>query len=286
MDSNFNPLISIVINCYNGEKYLEKSLESIKNQTYQNWEVIFWDVSTSDQCFKIFNKFQEKRFKYFNEGKKKNLYHSRNEAIEKTSGEILSFLDCDDWWLPDKLEKQIFYFKDNSISLVYSNYYEYNQKNKKIKKIPSRKILSGYICEKIISDYHIGILTTLIRKETFKKLGGYNNYFHIIGDFEFNIRLSQSYKIKGIKDCLAFYRVHNDNISQNLDQEIEELEHALEIFKNLKFKNLKRFKNYLNFKKCYAKLSKKNYFQALKFFNKINLGYLKIKILILFFLKL
>ena len=71
MDSNFNPLISIIINCYEGEKYLEKSLESIKNQTYQNWEVIFWDVNTSDQCFKIFNKSQEKRFKYFNEGKKK-----------------------------------------------------------------------------------------------------------------------------------------------------------------------------------------------------------------------
>ena len=68
--TNPKPLVSIIMNCYNGEKYLRTALNSIINQTYDNWEVIFWDVSTSTRCKSILHSFSEK-FKYFNIEKRK-----------------------------------------------------------------------------------------------------------------------------------------------------------------------------------------------------------------------
>ncbi len=279
------PTVSIIMNCYNGEEYLSKALDSIVKQTFDDWELIFWDVSVSDKSKKIVESYDEKRFKYFNLGRKKNLYHSRNEAIDVSKGEIISFLDCDDWWHPEKLEKQIKLFQDDSIAMVYSNYFEYQQEKKRLKKRSKKKILSGFIQDKIIHDYHIGILTTSIRKKFFYELGCYNNFFHICGDFEFNIRMSENYKIIGLKEYLAYYRIHKQNISKDIDMEITELDYCYEIFKKKKYNNLKKFKNFLNYRKFKNSLVKKDNKKAFKIFLKLNLGFLKFKAFILFFLR-
>ena len=121
------PLVSIIMNCYNGGKYLEESLKSIINQSYQNWELIFWDNLSSDNSKKIFEKYKDKRFKYFISDKHSILYHARNLAIQKANGDFISFLDTDDIWLKDKLDKQIKLFSDDSIGLVYGNYWRYNK---------------------------------------------------------------------------------------------------------------------------------------------------------------
>lgn len=275
--------VSIIVNCYNGEKYLTDCLQSIVNQTYKNWELIFWDVSSSNKCLKIVESFKEEKINYYNTGKKKNLYASRNDAIKKSNGDILAFLDCDDWWEPEKLEKQISYFKDEHVSMVYSNYYEHYEKSSYVRKISDKKIYSGFIQDKIIYDYHIGILTTLIRKKIFNDLGGYNNFFHIIGDFEFNVRLSEKNKIIGLKEPLAHYRIHNENVSKDLDKEILELEECLKIFVNFGFKNKSKFESYLNFKKCYNSIKKKRLNLIIKYFLKIDFSLLKLKIVFIFF---
>ncbi len=277
-----SPRISIIMNCFNGEKFLKQALDSIIYQTFKNWELIFWDVSTSDKSKKILESYKEKRFKYFNIGTKKNLYHSRNEAINVSNGEIISFLDCDDWWHPKKLEKQVKLFDDETIAMVYSSYFEYHQDKKKFKKISTSKVFSGYIQSKIIYDYHIGILTTLIRKKIFDAAGGYDNFFHICGDFEFNIRISKNNKLVGLKEHLAYYRIHNENISKDIDKELTELEYCYEIFKKKNFKNLKKFENFLNYRKYKSALMKNNRKKALEIFLKLNFGFLKFKAFILF----
>ena len=280
--SSNSPRVSIIMNCFNGEKFLNQSLDSIIQQTYKNWELIFWDVSTSDKSKKILEEYKEKRFKYFNIGVKKNLYNSRNEAIEVSNGELIAFLDCDDWWHKEKLEKQIKLFEDESVAMVYSGYFEYHQHKNKFKKISTSKIFSGYIQSKIIHDYHIGILTTLIRKKVFHEIRGYNNFFHICGDFEFNIRMSENNKIIGLKEFLAYYRIHKENISRDIDKEIIELEYCYEIFKKKGLKNLKKFENFLNYIKFKNSLKKKNRKISLEMFLKLDFGFLKFKALILF----
>ena len=112
------PLVSIIMNCYNGDKYLNEALQSIINQTYKNWELIFWDNLSSDNSKKIFKKYNDKRFKYFLAEKHTVLYEARNLAIKEAKGEFIAFLDTDDIWLNEKIEEQIKLFSNQNIGLV------------------------------------------------------------------------------------------------------------------------------------------------------------------------
>ena len=103
------PLVSVIMNCHNGEKYLKESIKSLMSQTYKNWELIFWDNNSFDNSKKIVKKFKDKRIKYFKSQKFQNLYHSRNLAIKKAKGKYVGFLDVDDLWEKSKLKKQIKY---------------------------------------------------------------------------------------------------------------------------------------------------------------------------------
>ena len=121
------PLVSIIMNCFNGERYLNESLKSILDQSYQNWELIFWDNLSKDSSKKIFDRYKDKRFKYFIASQHTPLYVARNLAIKKASGEFLAFLDTDDIWLKDKLNQQIKLFSNPNIGLVYGNYWRFNE---------------------------------------------------------------------------------------------------------------------------------------------------------------
>ena len=217
MDNLSNPLISIIVNCFNGEKYLRKALESILSQTYTNWEVIFWDNRSSDNSKKIFSGFKDSRFKYFISNTHTTLYEARNNAISKSNGEILAFLDTDDWWEENKLEKQIVFFKDKKVGLVHTNLYLFYENSKKKKIFQKKKLGSGYITKQLCKKYNIGILTVLLRKSAYISVSGFNNKYKIIGDFDLIIRLSLVWKIISLNECLANYRVHDKNFSKSCE---------------------------------------------------------------------
>ena len=83
MKSKKTPLVSIIMNCYNGDKYLRKSIKSIISQSYKNWELIFWDNNSEDNSKNILKSFKDKRILYFRSKKFMKLYHARNLAIKK-----------------------------------------------------------------------------------------------------------------------------------------------------------------------------------------------------------
>ena len=106
-------LVSIIINCYNGEKYLKHSLRSVLKQSYKNWELIFYDNLSTDKSKSIIQKKikKDKRIKYFKSKQFLNLYEARNRAIDKSKGNYICFLDTDDFWDKNKLKVQIDYIK-------------------------------------------------------------------------------------------------------------------------------------------------------------------------------
>ena len=219
------PLVSVIMNCYNGEKYLEESIQSVISQTYDNWELIFWDNRSEDKSSEIFKKYQDKRFKYFYANKHTSLYEARNLAIQKSTGDFISFLDTDDLWEKQKLEKQMGYFEDRSIGVVYSNYW-LTKKDLKEKKINFKKRLyRGDVYDELINNYNIGILTTIIRKKNYEELKKkFDVRFSIIGDFDLFLRLSKLCKFESIQTPLAYYRLHGKNLSTIYKgKEIDEL---------------------------------------------------------------
>ena len=105
INNNSNPLISVIMNCHNGEKFLRQSIESVISQSYKNWELIFWDNKSNDNSANIFKSYDDNRLKYFYNSSKTTLYKARNLSIQKAQGEFLTFLDTDDFWSYKRLEK-------------------------------------------------------------------------------------------------------------------------------------------------------------------------------------
>ena len=219
--NNSNPLISIVMNCHNGSKFLNESLKSIFSQSFQNWELIFFDNFSSDNSREILQSYNDKRIKYYRSHKKVELYRARNLAVKKCLGEYICFLDTDDLWSNDKLERQLEFFKiNNKTKILYSNYFVITNKEKKLKH--KHNLPNGRISQKLLDNYCIGIVTVMIKKEIFDNYK-FDENFDIIGDFDFFLRLSLKYEIGSIQQPLAFYRIHEKNLSKNLAIYLKEM---------------------------------------------------------------
>ena len=212
--SKQSPLVSVIMNCHNGSKYLEQALDSLDLQTYKKWELIFFDNCSNDKSKEIIKNKKNKKIKYFFSKKKLKLYNARNLAIKNAKGKYITFLDTDDRWHKDKLMKQVNFFRKNKeYKIVYSNLYIIygNKKNKKVwlkKKLPNGKILQN-----LLNEYVIGILTVMIKKEIFHTRK-FNSTFDIIGDFDLFIQLSKKYMIGSIQAPLGYYRIHSGNYSK------------------------------------------------------------------------
>ena len=274
------PLVSIIINCLNGEKYLDYAIQSVLKQSYKNWEIIFFDNNSTDKSLSILKRYKDKRIKYFKLKKTQTLYKARNLAIKKSKGKLISFLDVDDWWNKDKLKKQVAHFvSNNKIEIIYSNIYLFIEKKNKIKKFIKGKLKSGYLSQDLINNFQLPILSSVIKKKIFHKIK-FDNRYTIIGDFDFFVRLSLKKKIFAIQKPLAYYRIHSSNLTQKkIDLNIKELEKWIKEkkkdknFKTINFSKiedrieiLKVQKNYL--KKNYLRLILsilKNIFKLLKF---------------------
>ena len=280
------PLVSIIINCFNGEKYLKESLESILKQSYKNWEIIFWDYQSTDSSEKIFKSYNDKRFFYFYATKHTSLYKARNLAIEKSKGDFISFLDVDDFWDKDKLQRQMPYFNSSKVGVVFSNLWVM-KKNKNTKKIyTNSKLPRGRIFNELINNYNIGILTTVIRKVFFLQLEKkFDERFSIIGDFDLFLRLSKLCEFESIQEPLAFYRLHGQNLS-TLNKEKEVKEYEIWINENQLTLNqfqMKKIKTNVNYRKFVNFKIDGNYKECISMILSFKINFLNIKNLIILF---
>jgi glycosyltransferase involved in cell wall biosynthesis len=250
------PLVSIIMNCYNGESYLKESLNSILIQTYKNWELIFWDNKSKDKSSEVFKSYNDPRFKYYYAEEHTTLYKARNLAAAKAKGDFIAFLDTDDLWEKNKLELQIHEFKSSKIGVVFSNCWIL-KKNKTKKIYINKKLPSGNIFNELINNYNVGILTAVIRKDLFLSLTKrFDDRFTIIGDYDLFLRLSKICLFQAIQEPIATYRLHDKNFSNlNKEKEIEEIEIWLkENSLNLSEKDIQKLKNkndnsrFLNYK--------------------------------------
>ena len=220
------PLVSIIINCYNGEKYLKEAIDSVLDQTYHNWEIIFWDNQSTDKSAKIFNTYKDKRLKYYYSQKHTLLYEARNLALKKSKGEFIAFLDVDDWWHSDKLKKQIPLFTDKNVGLVFGNFWQIKNRYKKVKQMYRKTLPRGWVLNSLLNEYVIGLLTIVVRKKALDTLSyPFDSRYHVCGDFDLSIRLSVKWKFDRIQEPIAFYRLHGNNESiLQKERHIKEME--------------------------------------------------------------
>ncbi|MDP1604354.1 MAG: glycosyltransferase [Legionella sp.] len=280
------PLVSVLMNCYNGEKYLRQAIDSVLAQTYQNWEIIFWDNQSTDRSAEIFQSYKDARFKYFYAPKHTWLYEARNYALEKVSGDFIALLDVDDWWLPTKLEKQIPLFDDAEVGFVYGNYWVESELKKKRWLSLKSPIPTGWVLNDLLKSYFVGLPTLVLRRTALSTL----NYlcdprFHMIGDLDLVARLAISWKSDCVQEPVAFYRIHATNESakhrgRNIDEHelwLSEIGASPVIQKCPSFQLAKRRIGYMKAVNLCLQREKN---KAYALFNELPWGQLKIRLLL------
>ena len=224
LTNNNKPFVSIIINCLNGEKYLKEAINSVYNQSYKNWEIIFWDNGSIDKSKKIAKSFN-KKLRYFYSKNTTTLGQARVNAVKKAKGKYLCFLDCDDVWFKDKLKLQLSVLKnDKKLSLVYSNAEIINEYGNKIGSMPSKKdAKSGYIFKDLVKKNFIPFVSVLMKKATYFEAGGFPKDYINSTDYHLFLNVSLKNKIMFLPKTTCQYREHSQNLSKyNIIKSVEE----------------------------------------------------------------
>ena len=206
---------SIIMNCYNCEKYLKQAIESALFQSYTNFEIIFWDNQSNDKSAKIVKSYKDERIHYNLAENFTPLGEARNLAIDKAKGKWIAFLDCDDIWDKHKLsivskELQQSPYKD--ISLIYSKSHIINTKDE----VTSNHdyLISGNIYTELLKKENFIVFSSIIiKKEILISSGKINATLQYCPDYELLLKITKEHNTIGINEYLTFYRVHDTNIT-------------------------------------------------------------------------
>lgn len=205
--------VSILMNAYNSEAFLKEAIDSIYAQSYDDWEIIFIDNCSSDTTAAIAKSYDDK-LKYYKTDYNIPLYSARNFGVQFVNGKYLAFLDTDDLWLPDKLERQVAMIESTGSKLVYSNFYVLNQSSNKMRLRHNRVLPSGHILDSLLENYCVGLVTILMDVEFMRENKiGFREDFQIIGDFDIVIKYAKTQYISVVQKPLAVYRIHGGNLS-------------------------------------------------------------------------
>ena len=213
LDKYNNPKISVICNCYNGQDYLRYSIDSVLNQTYSNFELLFIDNCSTDNTRKIIKSYLDSRLKYFKTEINVNLGEARNFALKFITGEFFAFIESDDIWLKEKLEKQIHFMSFQNINICYSQ--------AKIFYLDGRE--NEYSCRKkdqlidihnLSKNYDI-CFSTLIAKtsllENMKNI--FNPNLKVTEDADFIFKIARNNLIGYFSDYLTYYRSSSNSLS-------------------------------------------------------------------------
>jgi len=200
------PLVSVIMNCYNSDKYLEEAIVSVLNQTYKNFELIFWDNQSTDNSAKIIQSYDDKRIKYFYAQEFTPLGEARNLAVSKANGEWISFLDSDDIWDKDKLFESMQEYnvasEHNNISLIYTKTIMIDEKGNQIGKYT--RFDSGSIHDTLLKDGNFIVQSSImVKKDIFYKVNGINPALLIHAN-ESSIHFSHKNKFSGLAKVTSF----------------------------------------------------------------------------------
>ena len=158
-------LVSVIMPSYNTAKFIKETIESVLAQTYKNWELIIVDDCSTDNTDEIVNAYlTDSRIKYIKNEKNSGAAVSRNRALREAAGRWIAFLDSDDLWAPEKLEKQLAFMVGNGYKFSYTNYIEIDENS-----VPNGRMVTGpkKITKTGMYNYcWIGCLTVMYEAET------------------------------------------------------------------------------------------------------------------------
>lgn len=209
------PKVSVVIPAYNAMQYIEKTLNSVFQQTFTDYEILIINDGSKDNIIEWVNQIEDARVRLITQANQ-GLPGARNTGIKHAVGEYIAFLDADDLWESSKLEKQVRYLdRHPEVGLVSSRVILIDQEDQflydvgvpETERIPLEKLL--------VANLILCGSTPLVRRECFEASGVFDPYLRSAEDWDMWIRIAVRYPIAAILEPLVLYRQHTNNMSKD-----------------------------------------------------------------------
>jgi len=218
------PKVSIVMNCLNGENFVRQALQSVYDQTFQDWEIIFWDNASTDSTPDIAKSFDDGRLRYYRSQETVPLGEARQWAMAEARGEWVAILDHDDRFLPHRLERQLQELAHGDYALCYSGYRNIDEDGSLLGTLLPR-YRSGAIFGELLVDFEINVATVMMKRQILSNLD-----LQAIGTFvmaeEYNIYLNLAARgdVCVVPEVLVEYRyVPNSWTEKALGKQVPEV---------------------------------------------------------------
>ena len=242
-----SPIVSVIIPCYNAEDYIEETVQSVVDQSYQNIEIIVVNDGSTDNSLKIIRGLESKHSQIIVISQSNNgVSYARNRGFERATGEFICFLDSDDTWLSGWVEKMVNYLLENeNIGLAHSDVEIIDHNSNRTGSYQRGK--GGFLLESLLkwdSDNFHTPSNKMVRRKVIDKVGGFEEELSTSADQEFLFRVAHQYEIGRFPEVLCLYRIHDNNMHSNIEK--METDHLLAykktekngLFKSLKFRNM------------------------------------------------
>lgn len=222
-----NPSVSVIIPTFNYGRFIGGAIKSVLAQTYPIAEIIVVDDGSTDDTEEVVASFGEK-VKYIRQ-ENAGVCAARNKGVENSSGELIAFLDADDVWLPEKIEKQAAKFReDEQIGLVHCQMREFDTETGKTVHLHLVGE-DGWVANSLLLYDKTIIIgpggSILVSRAAFEAAGGFDTRLKIGEDWDFCYRVARQYKVGFVREILVDYRHHPKNSSRNA----EEMERSMKI---------------------------------------------------------
>jgi glycosyltransferase involved in cell wall biosynthesis len=216
---NKKPLVSAIIPNYNYSRFVSQAVDSALRQTYPNVEVIVVDDGSKDNSIEILQKFGDKI--RLVQQKNAGVSAARNNGVAHSNGEFLAFLDADDFWMPEKIEKQVdLFLKKPELGLVHVGVLDINEHDEPFRTWENGQ--EGWVAEEflLLSRPVVfgGGSGLMVSHKAFTAIGGFDTELATAADWDLFYRLSCLYPIGFVPEVLLTYRFHNSNMSSNVQR--------------------------------------------------------------------
>lgn len=214
-----NPLISILIPCYNSRKFIKDTINSVFEQTYQNFEILLVDDGPPDPIEDVYKELDSPKIKYFkieNSGPAK----ARNFAAQHAQGEFVAFLNHDDIWTPRKLEEQLQGLEQWQAEWVASGRLQVNYYNNKIlSKKKTKDYFKDVFYDILEKKYLWSFSSVMIKKSVFFEVGMFNGDIWFMDDRDLYLRIAKKYPLLYLSTIHVLDKVHASNITSNVSMQ-------------------------------------------------------------------
>lgn len=215
MDATNTPLVSVITCCYNSAKFLQDTIHSVCEQKFQDFEYIFVDGGSTDGTLEIINRYVEgdsEKFKLFHQTTK-GLMRARNIGIQQAKGKYICFIDGDDIWSNEKLERQVSYYEQHpEYGLLFTNCVNIDE-NGIVIPGTGKKDTPDLTIGGLFKHCYISNPTVMVKKDIYNEIGYFDETLPYSEDWDMWLRIAIKYPLAYIPDVLAWYRVHRNNMS-------------------------------------------------------------------------